>query len=59
MHLRFLPLLLLPFLLTSCATFARREGVQVSLVNLALGESTVWETALSPQLATGWAEVHG
>lgn len=47
MRLRFLPLLLLPFLLTSCATFARRESVQVSLVNVALGESTVWETAVN------------
>ena len=46
MRLRLLPLLLLPLLLTSCSTFARREGVQVSLVNLALGESTVWETAV-------------
>ena len=46
MRLRFLPLLLLPLLLASCSTFARREGVQVSLVNLALGESTVWETEL-------------
>ena len=46
MRIRFLPLLLLPFLLTSCATFARREGVQVSLVNLAFGESTAWETAV-------------
>ena len=46
MRLRFLQLLLLPLLLASCATFARREGVQVSLVNLALGESTVWETAV-------------
>ncbi len=47
MRLRFFPLLLLPFLLTSCATFARRAGVQVTLVNLALGESTVWETAVN------------
>ena len=47
MRLRFLPLLLLPFLLTSCGTFARRESVQVSLVNVALGESTVWETAVN------------
>ena len=47
MRLRFLPLLLLPILLASCATFARREGLQVNLVNLALGESTVWETAVN------------
>ncbi len=38
--------LLLALLLCSCATFARREGVQISLVNLALGEATVWETEL-------------
>ena len=38
--------LLLALLFCSCATFARREGVQVSLVNLALGEATVWETEL-------------
>lgn len=46
MRLRFLPLLLLPLLLASCATFARREGVQVSLVNMAFGESTILETAV-------------
>ncbi len=39
--------MLLPLLLASCSTFARREGVQVYLVNLALGESTVWETAVN------------
>lgn len=39
-------MLLLPLLLTSCATFARREGLQVSLVNLVPGESTVLETAM-------------
>ena len=44
--IRHLPFLLLALLLCSCATFARREGVQVSLVNLALGEATVWETEL-------------
>ena len=38
--------LFLTLLLCSCATFARREGVQISLVNLALGEATVWETEL-------------
>ena len=46
MRPRFLPLLLLPLLLASCATFARRDGVQVSLVNLAPGESTLLETAV-------------
>jgi len=46
MRLRFLPLLLWPLLLASCATFAKRDGVQVSLVNVALGESTAWETAV-------------
>lgn len=39
--------LLLALLLCSCATFARREGVQVNLVNLAPGESTVLETAMN------------
>ena len=46
MKARLLALVLLALLCGSCATFARREGVQVSLVNLALGEATVWETEL-------------
>ena len=44
--IRHLPLALVALMLCSCSTFARREGVQVSLVNLAPGESTVLETAV-------------
>ena len=46
MKSKILPLLLLPLWLCSCATFAKREGVQVSLVNLQFGEATVWETTV-------------
>ncbi len=46
-HLNFLTLLTLTLLLCSCATFARREGLQVSLVNMVFGESTVWETTMT------------
>ncbi len=37
------PVLLLT-LLCSCATFAKREGVQVSLVNMVFTSATAWET---------------
>lgn len=46
MKIRLASLFLLAAILCSCATFARRQGVQVSLVNLALGAATVWETEL-------------
>lgn len=46
MKLKVLLVVLLPLALCSCATFAKREGVQVSLVNLQFVEATVWETAL-------------